>query len=97
MAPDLTKEEQVNVRVALKFLRHRFGRWTPLAAALRMGESTLGDAASGRRPMTVMMAFRIARLAKVGFEDVVGGRYPEPGMCPMCGHRTDDPNIGGTK
>jgi hypothetical protein len=33
------------------------------------------------------MAVRVARLAGVGVDDVLSGRYPAAGTCPMCGHR----------
>jgi len=83
---DLTAAEQTNVRTALKFLRTRCGSWTVLSRALGFGESTIGNVVTGFRPVSPVVAFRVAKLAKVGVDDVLQGRYPEPGTCPHCGH-----------
>ena len=40
-----------------------------------------------------MIAFRVARLAKVGVDDVLAGRFPPPGTCPHCG--APGTNLGG--
>ena len=82
---DLTAAEQTNVRTALKFLRLRCGTWAVLSKALRFGESTLGNVAKGKA-VTPLVAFRVARLAKVSVDDVLAGRFPAPGTCPHCGH-----------
>jgi hypothetical protein len=34
------------------------------------------------------MAFRIARLVGVSVDDLVRGKFPEPGTCPRCGYKT---------
>jgi hypothetical protein len=83
---DLTASEQTHVRTALKFLRSRCGTWVAVAKALRLGESTVGNVANGHHAATPIMAFRVARLAKVGVDDVLAGRFPAPGTCPHCGH-----------
>ena len=31
------------------------------------------------------MAFKVARLPAVSFDDVTSGRYPVKGTCPHCG------------
>lgn len=85
--PDLTAQEQTHVRTALKFLRLRCGTWAVTAKALRLGESTIADVAAGRRVASALLAFRVARLAKVGVDDLLAGRYPAPGTCPHCGHK----------
>lgn len=85
---DLTAEEQKNVRTALRFLRTRIGRWETVAKALRFGESTLGNVIAGKT-VSPTLAFRIARFAKVTVDDVLTGKFPEPGTCPHCGHRPD--------
>ena len=41
------------------------------------------------RPATPTMAFRIAKLAGVGVDDVLAGRFPAPGTCPQCGHHEE--------
>lgn len=81
---DLTTEEQANVRTALRFLRVRAGGWEPVARALHFDPSLLGKVTSGRT-VTASMAVRVARLAHVGVDDVLTGRYPNPNACPHCG------------
>ena len=87
---DLAKQEQANVRAALRFLRARCGGWATLAKALHFGESTVANVAGGHAAVTPVVAFRIAKFAKVGVDDVLAGRFPEPGTCPHCGHRKED-------
>ena len=82
---DLTAAEQTNVRTALKFLRSRCGTWAAVSTALRLGESTTSNVAGGAT-VSPLVAFRVARLAKVSVDDVLGGRFPAPGTCPHCGH-----------
>ena len=89
-ASDLAAAEQVHVRTALKFLRSRCGTWGLVAKALRFGVSTLANIASGRKTPGPVLAFRVARFAKVSVDDVLAGRFPAPGTCPNCGHRKDD-------
>jgi hypothetical protein len=81
----LTTEEQAHVRAALRFLRARCGGWAPLAKVLRFKRTTLGRVANGRT-VSASVAFRVARLAKVGVDDVLAGRFPPAGACPYCGH-----------
>ncbi len=92
---DLTKQEQTNVRTALRFLRSRCGGWKPLAAALHMNPITLGKAIQGRT-VTPNLAFRVARFAGVSFDDLLAGKYPAPGTCPYCGHVKEDGAAEGT-
>jgi len=86
---DLTEKEQTNVRTALRFLRARTGTWGAVAKALRLGESTVANLAGGHNAVGPLVAFRVARLAKVGVDDVLAGRFPLPGTCPHCGHRVE--------
>jgi hypothetical protein len=86
-AGDLTASEQASVRAALKFLRVRCGSWATLAKVLKIGESTVANAAAGRAAAGPLIAFRVARLAKVSVDDVLSGKFPEAGVCPHCGHR----------
>lgn len=79
---DLTKDEVAHVRAAAQFLRARMGGWANVAKALHVSQKT----ASSRVSPT--LALRIARLAGVGVDDVLGGRFPPPGMCPHCGAST---------
>lgn len=80
---DLTAKEQANVRTAMRFLHTRFGRWDALAKALHAHKKSL------RNPASAGMAVRVARLAGVGVDDVLTGKYPPPGTCAHCGHREE--------
>ncbi len=86
-APDLTAAEQAHVRAALQFLRARCGGWAQLAKVLHFKDTTLGNIAGGHKSVSPVLVFRIARVAKVGVDDVLAGRFPSPGTCPMCGHQ----------
>lgn len=83
---DLTADEQRNVRTALKFLHLRCGGWEAVARALGMGETTVTNTAHAHSGVSARMAFLVARLAKVGVDDVLSGRFPAVGACPYCGH-----------
>jgi hypothetical protein len=81
---DLTATEQTNVRTALRFLRARCGGWQPLARALRFKATYLAKVGTERVP-SASMALRIARLAQVGVDELLAGKYPPAGTCPHCG------------
>ncbi len=81
---DLTAEEQKNVRLAMRYLRIRCGGVRALAKVLRVARSTVTS-----RRTTAGLAYRVARLAGVGVDDVLGGRFPPAGTCPYCGHGAD--------
>ena len=82
---DLTPEEQENVRTALKVLRIRFGGWERLGVAMRAKRQIVRHAAFTKKP-SAGIALRAARLAGVPLEDILSGRWPQKGACPMCGH-----------
>jgi len=83
---DLTQEEQDRVRVAIRFLRIRFGKAMLLAKALGFRASTIRRVLEGRDMVSPTMVIRVARLAQVAIDDVLAGKYPAKGMCPHCGH-----------
>jgi len=85
---DLNLSEQRNVRTALRHLRNRVGAWEPLADALHVSLDTVAKSVRGQRPVTVNLAFRVARLAGVSFDDLIEGHYL-PGACPRCGYTPD--------
>jgi hypothetical protein len=87
---DLTVKEQTNVRAALAFLRLRCGGWGPLAKVLRFKGTTLSAIRCGDKIVSPTLAFRIARVAKVGVDEVLTGKFPEPGTCAHCGHRAEE-------
>ena len=82
---DLSAKEQEHVRAALRFLRTRCGSYETLSKALGFGKGTASNIVGGR-VVTPLVAFRVARFAKVGVDDVLTGRFPDPRCCPHCGH-----------
>jgi hypothetical protein len=87
---DLTAKEQAAVRVALRFLHVRFGGWVNLTKALRFKGCTLRIVAGGHKTVSASMAVRVARLVSVGVDDLLAGKFPPPGSCPLCGRGTTD-------
>ena len=85
---DLTAKEQTNVRTALLFLRTRTGAET-LKKAIKADPAYLRRVLAGSYPVSASLAVRAARLAGVGVDDVLAGRFPEPGTCAACGHRAE--------
>jgi DNA-binding XRE family transcriptional regulator len=83
--PRLTLDEQANTLAALHFLRKRLGTWALLAKALGFERSTMRNVRKGVNHVSVNMAYRVARVAGVAFDDVVAGRWPVLGRCPQCG------------
>jgi hypothetical protein len=59
-------------------------------AALHVKDTTISLVAGGHKVASASMAFRVARFAKVGVDDVLTGRCPDPRACPMCGHVRDE-------
>ena len=88
-APKLMLDEQAHALAALHFLRTRLGNWKLLAKAIGFEHCTLLGVKKRRKRVSVNMAYRVARLAGVPFDDVVAGRWPVKGMCPHCGHVVD--------
>lgn len=82
---DLTEQEQGNVRAALRFLMIRAGGWKTLAAALGFSRHTMRHVKKGEKGVSPRMALRVARVAGVGVDDVIAGRFPTAGACPHCG------------
>ncbi len=83
---DLTIEEQKHVRNALIFLRVKLGGKS-LARLLHFDETTIVHVINEHRCVSASMAFRLARVVKVGIEDLLAGKWPEPGTCPQCGYK----------
>lgn len=86
---DLTSDEQDNVRAALRFMRAQAGTWESLAKGLRTQARALSDIVAGRNGGTARLVYRLARVAGVGIDDVLEGRFPPAGVCPYCGHRAE--------
>ena len=86
---DLTAKEQANAKAALRFLRTRFGGWKLLAKATRYSPAGLRNVVNGHRTPSPTLAFRIARVAQIGVDDVLAGKYPPAGVCPHCGMKKE--------
>jgi hypothetical protein len=74
------------VRAALQFLRARFHGWKAVAKLLHVKEERLSQLGGGKAAVTASLTFRVARLVKVGVDDILAGKYPPEGACPYCGH-----------
>jgi hypothetical protein len=83
---DLTTKEEAACRTALGYLKAQLGTWESLGRALHAKPLVLGRVARGR-PVSASLAIRIARVAGVGVDDLLGGKYPP--TCPYCGHAKD--------
>jgi hypothetical protein len=82
---DLTPEEQANARKAIRFLAIRLGGQAKLAKAMRATRATINLATSKRGKPSAGLALRAARVAGVGVEELLAGRWPVEGACPHCG------------
>jgi hypothetical protein len=80
----LSPSEAANVRAALRALRRIYGSNGALARALGCCRGTVSQAGKRRFP-SASLAVRVARLANVPLGDVLAGRFPRPGACPLCG------------
>ena len=90
---DVTMIEAKRVRAALHFLRVKFGTWDLLGKAIHLTGTTLKQVATGHKPVSPLLTFRVARFAKVGIDDLLAGKWPD--SCPYCHHRLSD-NEGAT-
>jgi len=84
---DLTLEEQDHVRRALWSLHARVTTWKNVGRVLKFEETTVINCANGKRTVSASMAFRVARFVKVAIDDLLAGKWPEPGTCARCGYK----------
>ena len=80
---DLTPDEQVNIRVAVRFLRKRMGGMMQLASAMGSKLGTL--TAAMHLSVSAGIAVRVARAAGVPLEEILAGRWPAATTCAYCG------------
>ena len=73
------------MRAAMRFLMIRAGGWKTLAIALGFSRHTVAHVKKGEKGVSPRMALRVARVAGVGVDDVITGRFPPTGACPHCG------------
>jgi hypothetical protein len=86
---DLTLTEQKHVRIALLVLWRRVGGRQALAKMLRYQLNTIERATNGRREVSAVMAFRVARLMGVPLDDLLGGKITSGDVCQHCGRVRD--------
>jgi len=83
---DLDDDQLANVKRAVAFLRVRYGSAPKLAVALRMPLRTVERTTHRRPRISLRTALRVARLAGVPLDDVLGGAWPGE-RCAHCGRR----------
>ena len=66
------------------------GESRELGKALHTKHTNLSRVVGGSKNVSASIAFRVARFAKVGVDDVLTGKFPSPGTCPHCGHVEDE-------
>lgn len=81
---DLDDEQLANVKRAVIYLRVQLGTGAKLAKALRVPAVTVNRATASRPSISLRTVLRVARLAGVGLDDVLGGAWPGE-RCPHCG------------
>lgn len=80
----LTKEEQANVRRALRILRRRHGSVAALAKAMGMTPEALTKARVPSRPQSARLALVTARLAGTTFDGIISGTWSPLVVCRAC-------------
>jgi hypothetical protein len=53
--------------------------------ALHFRADSLNKVINGKYRVSASMVVRVAKIAEVGVDDVLAGKYPVPGTCPHCG------------
>jgi hypothetical protein len=81
----LDAEQEANVVRALVFLGKRHGGLNPLSRHMGAARTTVTRAVHGHRRISAALALRVAKIAGVSLADVLDGRFPRAGQCPMCG------------
>jgi DNA-binding XRE family transcriptional regulator len=81
----LTPAEQANVLAFAKTLRARCHSWEAFARRVGVQRLTLFRACTGIQDPCAGLALRLARMAKVPIEAVLGGSLARAGRCAVCG------------
>ena len=81
----LTTDEQESVRAVLRCLRDRAASMVALARELGLPYQSTRHLFVSRRPISVETALRVARVAELPVEAVVGARWAKTVRCPLCG------------
>ncbi len=82
---DLSLAEQENVRVCLRALHARFGNWRNVERSLPVAHSVMVELMSERCEVSVVIAFRVAKVLDASIYDVIAGRAVPAGTCRSCG------------
>jgi hypothetical protein len=85
LTASLSPEEAANVRKALVVLRYRLGSLEALAHALKVEPIMASQGCMPHRRPSAGLAIRAARAAEVPVEEILAGRWPGDGACPLCG------------
>lgn len=85
----LTLTEQRHVRTALRHLRVRLGTWETVGAALGFSGKSLRKMGTGEKPVTVRVAFTLARFLDSSIDGLLAGQAVPSGTCAHCGHAPD--------
>jgi len=81
----LSPEQEARVRAAIEVLRVRIGTLRGVARAMGVNPDLVTRAARKGGKPSPGLAIHVAALAKVPVDDILQGRFPRPGACPMCG------------
>ena len=87
---DLSPTEQEHVRTLLRVLRARLGTWRNVEMALPLAHAALYQAMAGRRAVSALIAFRVARAFDAPISAVLTGQALPPGACRHCGRSNDE-------
>jgi hypothetical protein len=81
----LRPHEEENVRAAVRLLRGRLRTWRAVSTAIGVPMKTMERVMNGERRVQDRWAILLARALGIPLDDVINGRLPLPGACPMCG------------
>ena len=87
---DLSSAEQEHVRTLLRVLRARLGTWRNVERALPLAHAALCNAMAGRRAVSALIAFRVARAFDAPISAVLAGAALPPGTCRHCGRSNEE-------
>lgn len=84
-SPGAVAAASASVRVCLRALHAKFGNWRNVERSLPVAHSVMVDVMSGRVEVSVVIAFRVAKVLDASIYDVIAGRAVPDGTCAHCG------------
>lgn len=81
----LRPHEEANVRAAVRLLKGRLRTWKAVSVAMTVPAKTMARVMNGERRVQDKWAILVARALGLALDDVISGRFPARGACPMCG------------